>query len=153
MSLLDDLPLGAAVGLDTAPLIYYIEANPRYATVVPPLFEDRLEQGQNTGVTSTVSLAEVLTQPFALGRTDLTQRYRDLLIGAPHLTLVDLTAALAERAADLRARYRLRLPDAFQIAAALDRGAGYFVTNDLTLRRVSELRVLVLDDYAPPIGS
>ena len=34
MNLLDDLPTGAVIGLDTAPLIYFIEAHDRYGSAV-----------------------------------------------------------------------------------------------------------------------
>jgi len=138
------------VGLDASPLIYFIEGHGRYGPVVRPLFEERIEQGLNEAVTSVVTLAEVLVQPLVTARPDLVQRYRDLLIQAPHLVLPDLTPQTAERAADLRARYGIRLPDAFQLATALERNASHFVTNDIRLRRVTELRILVLEDYLPP---
>jgi predicted nucleic acid-binding protein len=143
MNLLDDLPEGAVVGLDTAPLIYFIEGHDRYGPVVRPLFEERIERGLNEAVTSVVSLAEVLVQPVARARP---QRYRELLLRGPHLVLPDLTPQTAERAADLRARYGIRLPDAFQLATGLDRHASHFITNDVRLRRVTELRVLILED-------
>ena len=34
MNLLDDVPEGAVVGLDTAPIIYFIEAHPEYGAIV-----------------------------------------------------------------------------------------------------------------------
>lgn len=40
----------------------------------------------------------------------------------------------------------LRTPDALQIAAALVAGCEAFLTNDAGLKRVTELRVLVLDE-------
>ena len=55
----------------------------------------------------------------------------------------------AEKAADLRARYGIRLPDACQVAVALAGGATHFLTNDKRLRCVTELKVLVLNDYLP----
>jgi predicted nucleic acid-binding protein len=150
MSLLDDLPEGVVIGLDTAPLIYFIEGHDRYGPVMRPLFEERTERGLNEAVTPVVSLAEVLVQPLATGHPDLVQRYRDLLLQGPHLILPDLTPQIAETAADLRARYRIRLPDAFQLATALERNASHFITNDVRFRRVTELRVLILEDYLPP---
>lgn len=153
MTLLNDLPVGAKVGLDSLVFIYYIEAHPNYGPLVLALFQTRIQPGLNVSVSSVVSLAEVLVKPFELGRADLVRQYRDLLTGLPHLQLVPITPAISESAADLRARYKLRLPDAFQIAAALDRGASYFVTNDTKLRKVTELTVLVLDDYLPPAPS
>jgi predicted nucleic acid-binding protein len=150
MTLLTDLPVGTAVGLDTPLFIYYLEDHPVYKPIVVPLLEDRVRQGLNGGITSLVTLAEVLVQPLRAGRTDLVSRFRDFLTGTPHLSLADITRPVANRAADFRARYRLRLPDAFQMAAALEHGAAFFVTNDIQLRRVTELTVLVLNDYLPP---
>jgi predicted nucleic acid-binding protein len=53
---------------------------------------------------------------------------------APNFTLADITRSIAERAANLRSRYALRLPDALQVATAIERGASYFLTNDQRLR-------------------
>jgi len=41
---------------------------------------------------------------------------------------------------------QLGYTDAFQIAAALAAGCDAFLTNDNTLKRVSELTILVLDE-------
>ncbi len=150
MALLDDIPLGTVVALDTAPLIYFIEAHPQFGPIIRPLFVDRLGPGLNRGITSVVTLSEVLVQPLRMGRNDLVQQHRDFLTATPHFSLAEVSSGVALRAADLRARYGLRLADAFQIAAALIYGATLFVTNDDGLRRVTELRVLVLKDYLPP---
>ncbi|MFB2977929.1 type II toxin-antitoxin system VapC family toxin [Microseira sp. BLCC-F43] len=53
---------------------------------------------------------------------------------------------LAIQAEQIRSRYNLQLPDAFQIAIALAANCEAFLTNDVILRRVTELRVLVLDE-------
>lgn len=98
-------------------------------------------------MTSVISLAEVLTKPIAMGRTDLADAYRGLLTKGPHLALLDLSRGIAERAAVVRARHGLRLPDAFQVAAALDAGATHFLTNDSRLKVVRELTVVVLQDH------
>ncbi|MGI9066853.1 MAG: type II toxin-antitoxin system VapC family toxin [Pyrinomonadaceae bacterium] len=55
-------------------------------------------------------------------------------------------ATIAESAARLRAVYGLRLPDALQIAFAIDNDCQAIVCNDHSMRRVAELPVLVLDD-------
>jgi predicted nucleic acid-binding protein len=149
MSLLDDVPEGVAVGLDTAPVIYFIEAHPQYGPIVLPLFDQRFQQGLNKAVTSVLTLAEVLVKPLTASRADLCQRFRELLTGAPNLQLFDVGVAIAEKAADLRARYGVRLPDACQVAVALAGGASYFITNDKRLRCITELKVLVLNDYLP----
>jgi predicted nucleic acid-binding protein len=52
-------------------------------------------------------------------------------------------------AVQLRAQYaNLRTPDALQLAAAMSRGCGTFVTNDLRLPVPTGLRVLQLSEFA-----
>ena len=145
---LDDALQAAEVvdlGLDTAPIIYLIEANPRYDALVTEIFS-QIAAGLLKGITSTITLTEVLAQPLQHGNVALQQEYRDLLLQSEHLHLIAIDAPIAELAADLRARYRLRTPDALQIAAAINQGCEAFLTNDTGLRRVTELPILVLDD-------
>jgi predicted nucleic acid-binding protein len=49
---------GGMIGLDTAPLIYFIETHPRYMPLVRPFFE-ALDRGEFTVVTLTNVSAEV----------------------------------------------------------------------------------------------
>lgn len=135
------------LGFDTAPIIYFVEANPRYDALLVPVFQ-RISTGALVGVTSVVSLTEVLVYPLRLGRNDMAQQYRLLLQQSDYFELIDITPAIAEYAADLRARYNLRTPDALQLAGAIRRGCDAFLTNDANLQRVSELRVLTLDTLA-----
>ncbi len=153
MNLLDDIPTGGVVGLDTAPIIYYLEAYPDWGPLVRPLYETRIIPGANAAATSAITLAEVLVKPLRTARADLASAYKAFLTSTAHLALVSILPSVAERAADFRARYGLRLPDACQVAAALEAKATLFVTNDAQLRRVTELRVLVLSDYLPPVPS
>jgi len=110
----------------------------------------RFFQDVNTGrieaITSVIVLTEVLTKPLKVGDKVVEQAYRRLLQNTQHITLKPVTDSIAERAADLRQRYNLKTPDALHLATAIDQACEAFLTNDLTLRRVTELRVLVLDD-------
>jgi predicted nucleic acid-binding protein len=132
------------LGVDTAPVIHFIEANPRYDALVTEVFR-RIADGVPEGVCSVITLTEVLVHPLRHGNRQLAQEYRNLLLGSPHFSTVSIDATTAETAADLRARYNVRTPDAIQIAAALEHGCQAFLTNDATLARVTELRVFVLD--------
>jgi len=143
---LDDALAGVSnLGLDTAPVIYFAEANPTYDALVTALFE-RISKGSINGSTSVVTLSEVLVQPILKQDANLQRQYRELLLNSANFHTLLINAAIAERAAHLRARYRLRTPDALQIAVALETGCEAFLCNDTGLRRVTELRVLVLDD-------
>ena len=146
MSVADHFPPGALIGLDTAPFIYHFEAHPEFGGLMRAFFRECIDTGRNPAVTSVVTLAELLVQPKSLGRADLVTRYREYLTGTPGVRLLPLDATSAERAAELRATYGLRLPDAFRIAACLGAGAGVFLANDTKLRQVRELKVVLLSD-------
>jgi len=60
----------ALVGLDTAPLIYYIEGHPQYLGCLDPFF-DAMERGEFIVITSTITLVEVLVQPLRANRMTL----------------------------------------------------------------------------------
>src|SRR5262249_44100823 len=96
--------------------------------------------------TSVITLAEVLVQPFANRDRWLQAVYRNLLLHTDSLHTRPIDRLVAELAAQFRARHRLLTPDALQIATAMQAGCQAFLTNDVRLKRVMELRVLVLDE-------
>ena len=67
---------GQVVGLDTAPLIYFIEENPTYLEMTNTFFE-ALTRAEFRVVTSVVTLLEALVYPLRQGDTLLAQQYRD----------------------------------------------------------------------------
>ena len=62
------------------------------------------------------------------------------------VVFVDINAAIAQDAARIRLLYNLQLPDALQIAIALTSNCDAFLTNDQALKRVTELRILVVSE-------
>ncbi len=134
--------------LDTAPVIYAVERNAQYLQLVRGIFE-RIYNGLPVGVTSPITLAECLVRPYSLGQTELQTDFIELMTNNENIVFVPIASQeLAIQAAQIRARYNLQLPDAFQIAVALAANCEAILTNDVTLRRVTELRVLVLDELA-----
>lgn len=138
-SLWGGLSEGATVLVDTAPWIYLLEDNVEFAPRFVGLFE-AAERGQIQLALSTVTLAEVLTGPCKAGQTALAKRYETAL-GA--YQVVPLSAAVASLAAQLRVQYRLKLPDAVQLASALQIGASALVTHDRDFSAVQGLPVLM----------
>jgi predicted nucleic acid-binding protein len=145
-SLGDRLRAAQTVGLDSAIFIYHFEEHPRYKALYAEAFE-LMEIGAIQTVTSVVTLIEVLTQPLAKGDQELYSRYEQYLRFGPSLTLRSLDPDLALSAAQLRARYQIRTPDAVQLAAAIEFGAHLFLTNDDRLRKVTEIEVIVLERW------
>ena len=101
---------GKTVGPDTAPLIYFIEENPTYLDVAT-LFFEAMDGGDFTVVTSTVTLLEVLVHPLHSNNIALAAEYRDILLNLSLMT-VEVSNAIAEQAARLRAIHNIRTPDA-----------------------------------------
>ena len=133
------------IGLDTNLFIYFLEDHPRYGPWCTSLF-DLIERGHNPAVTSTVTLLELLVQPYREQKEDLAQRIFALTSTYPKIEWVPVTMNMADRAAELRARYRLSTPDAIQLATAIGRKATRFYGNDRSLRRVKEIECVIVDD-------
>jgi predicted nucleic acid-binding protein len=133
------------IGLDTNVFIYFLEYHPRYGAWCASLF-NRIEQGQNLAVTSTITLLELLVQPYRDQKEELAQKIFALTSTYPKLEWVSVTMNVANRAAELRARYRLSTPDAIQLATAIGCNATRFYGNDRGLRRVKEIECVLVDD-------
>lgn len=148
MKISDRLQAVTRLFLDSAPVIYAVEKHPRYVDLVRVTLK-RLDAGALSAVTSPVTLAECLIAPYRLGRTDVSQTFVDLVVYGSNVTFVTIDQTVAEKAAELRARYNLLLPDSFQVAVAMLVGCDGFLTNDAALTRVTEMDVLVLDELEP----
>lgn len=135
---------GQIVGLDSAPLIYFIEQNPTYLEMVRFFFR-ALDRGDFRVVTSVLTLSEVLVYPLRQGNAALAQEYLDILFYQQGLSTIEVTSDIAQAAAQLRAVHNLRTPDAVQMATAIHGGASFFLTNDARLPSLPGLTVLVLE--------
>lgn len=129
--------------LDTAPVIYFVERNPQFVNLVDPIFE-RLET-DITAVVSPITLAECLVGAIRLGSANLEQAFIKVL-QQDEVIFVEINPVIAREAARVRIRYNLQLPDALQVATALNANCDAFLTNDDALKRVTELKVLVVGD-------
>lgn len=132
------LAQGATVMVDTAPFIYVLESHPEFADQFAGLFE-AAAAGDLTIALSTITLAEVLTGPFKAGQTALAKRYEKAL---SQYNVIPVSTPIAALAAQLRAQYRLKLPDAIQLATGLDIGAAAFVTHDRDFSQVTGVEIL-----------
>lgn len=141
-------------GIDTMVFIYHFEDNPVFTVFTRPLFQ-RLESGRATGVTSTLSLMEILTKPKREGRDEVVRDYKYALANFPNLKVRDMDWEVAERGAEIRAKYRMRPPDAIQVGTSLVEGADALITNDVGLKEVEEIRIIVMKEIleVPRMGN
>ncbi|MCZ7385365.1 MAG: type II toxin-antitoxin system VapC family toxin [Candidatus Methanoperedens sp.] len=131
------------IGLDTNVIIYYIEEHPVFLEKVEPLI-DRIVEGKAIGITSYVTLLELLVKPIKDERFDLVEQYKTILMTQLEMVLLDESVSL--RAAELRAKYGIKTPDAIQLASVIFKNGDVFITNDERLDVVEEIKVLTLRD-------
>ncbi|HEY9433059.1 MAG TPA: PIN domain-containing protein [Blastocatellia bacterium] len=130
--------------LDTAPIIYHVEGNPAYQPLTDQVFQT-IQAGTLSAVTSSITLSECLVHPYRRGDMALAQKFRNVITAGVNTRYVGVDA-VAERAAEIRAHYNLKLADSFQIAAAIAAGCDAFLTNDAALKRLSGITILTLDE-------
>ncbi|HEC79524.1 MAG TPA: PIN domain-containing protein [candidate division WOR-3 bacterium] len=145
MLLVEEINKIKSIFIDTAPIIYYIEAHPEFGPLVKQIMEI-LSQGRLTVFSSVLTLTEVLVKPVQLGREYLVVEFINFLTNG--LCLVEIDPIIAERAGRLKGKYfSLRTLDALQISAALSVNVDAFLTNDKNLTQIEEIRILLLKDY------
>lgn len=145
MKIADALKGVKRICLDTAPIIYFTEKNPNYFVLMQAVFK-HIQVNKIQLITSTLSLTEVLMKPLQAQNQALQQQYHKLLLNTRNLRTVTLDVAIAIKAAELRAKYNLRTPDALQLATSIHLTCDIFMTNDKGLKRVNEIPVLLIDD-------
>ncbi|MCE2971024.1 MAG: PIN domain-containing protein [Burkholderiales bacterium] len=128
--------------LDACIVVYWIEArDPFHARLMGMLRALRRESPEAMFAVSRLSVLECLVQPLRDGDADMIDAYRDFF-DAGQLQVVELTAAVVDRATTLRASHGLKTPDALQAASALELpGDVLFLTNDRRFARVPGLRL------------
>ena len=133
------------IALDTSLFIYELEANPRYVEFADSVFA-WIEQSGHSAVTSTITMTELLVQPYRDADEDRVNEFYGLLSSYPNLQWISPDLAIADLAARFRAMYRMRTPDALQAATAARSKVTGLVTNDPIFGRVTEFETLLLDN-------
>lgn len=132
------------IALDSCVFIYQIEANARYLALTDHIFS-WLERPGCQGVTSTITMTELLVQPYRDFDEQRVDEFYGLLSTFPNLHWVAPNLEIADLAARLRALHRLRTPDALQAATAAHARATGLITNDAVFERLEAFETLVLD--------
>jgi predicted nucleic acid-binding protein len=90
-------------------------------------------------------MTELLVPSYRDSDEHRVDTFYGLLSTYPNLQWIAPDLEAADLAAKLRARYRLRTPDALQAATALQAHATGLITNDPIFARIDELETVVLD--------
>ena len=106
----------------------------------------KLDEGTLTAVVSPITLAECLVLPYKIPDPEIAQIFSDLLVNSESVLFYLINEVTADKAAGLRARYNITLTDAFQLAVAIQAECEAFLTNDIDLKRVTEIPIIVLSE-------
>lgn len=133
--------------IDTAPIIYFIEAHPVFGPLAKQVV-DAFQSGKLVAYSSVITLTEVLPKPVKAGDEKLAKKFADFLKYGKNFGLIEITSNIAEKAGMLRGRYPdLKTIDAIQLSAAIDVGVDAFITNDKKLKQIREIKTIVLENY------
>ena len=126
--------------LDATPVIYSVEQISPYAPVV----DLRLGSAGLIRIASELTRLECRVKPLRNGDNALLAEFDDFFANDIS-ECVDLTRAVMNRAAEIRAKYGFKTPDAIHLAAACTAKCDTFLTNDHRLERFTELAIEVVE--------
>ncbi|MEG4055584.1 MULTISPECIES: PIN domain-containing protein [unclassified Microcoleus] len=108
-----NLPSSATIYLDTQVIIYTVEANQNYYSLLLPLWL-KFQAGEIELMTSELTLLETLVFPLKNANTILFRDYEQLLLSS-EIQLVPITQSVLITAANLRANTNLKTPYAIML--------------------------------------
>ena len=138
------LPSSGVIYIDTPVLIYSIEWNPDYYSLLQPLWL-KFQTGEIKIISSELILMEALVLPLRNNDTFLINAYEELLL-SENMQLVPISQYILRQAANLRATTNLKTPDAIHAATALSINCNQFITNNKGFRNVPGLPVIILSE-------
>jgi len=134
------------LGIDSMCFIYHFEGNRAYGEIVKHLFL-QLQKNKMSGVTSVLTLAEILAFEKLQDDRILFEETKSRLRSTPNLSIVPVNEGISELSSILKYKYSIALPDAIQLATTVVSGQDAFVTNDRGLQKMKEIKVIILDDF------
>lgn len=125
---------GRSVYVDANIVIYAVEqGNPWSANL--RRFFDAVDRQQIRGLTSELTLAEVMAKPIKIGALELINTYEAFLGANSTLQVVPIDRSILRSAAALRGQLGIKLLDAIHAATASHYDCELFFSNDDDLSR------------------
>ncbi|HKY63480.1 MAG TPA: PIN domain-containing protein [bacterium] len=145
-SFIHALNRAGALYLDTSLLIYQLEDILPYSALTEVVFNS-IENKKHEGHISVLSILELNVKPYQLGQSKTALTQVSLLKNLPHMTIHPIDLETADKAAQFRARYRLKTPDAIHASCAWVHRCQTIIGNDKEFSKVKETSYLHLDHF------
>jgi uncharacterized protein len=132
------------VYLDANCVIYLVELNPIWGPKLLTRIAALRDGGSRIAV-GDLARTECLAQPFLKGNAAVIADFQ-AFFSSVDVDVLPLTAVVCERAAQIRAasQFQLKVPDCLHLATAIEHGCELFLTNDVALRRCTQITVEIL---------
>lgn len=113
--------------LDASAIIYLIEGSASVRAQVAARVVHAEKDPAGRLLASRLSRLEYRVKPLRVGDAALLATY-DAFFTRARLSIFDVSAAVLDRATDLRAHHGFKVPDAIHLATAIEAGADTFLT-------------------------
>ena len=128
--------------VDSSILIYYFDHVGQFQARASRWMASLLAVGDSFAVSDLVRM-ECRVGPLRSGDLAMLATF-ERYFANPDVRVVPLTAAVFDRAAEIRARYGFKAPDSIHLAAAVESGCDRFLTHDIRLSRFTGIAVEIL---------
>lgn len=130
--------------IDTNIFAYFIERNKDFFKTVEKEFK-KIRAQKNDLCLTFLSQSELLVRPLAINDEGLIDFYAQLKDRFP-ISIIFPTENTPTITAQLRVKYQLKIPDSLNLATAITSNCHTFITNDGGLKKVSEIKILLLKE-------
>jgi predicted nucleic acid-binding protein len=136
--------IGSKLFIDTAPVIYLVEKNPKFFDQVSYFFVESIKEEKSL-VTSILMLSEVAIKPYKTSKSELLTKFERTIKSL--FQIYTITWEVADLSAKLRAKYpSLKAVDSLQLATSIIYKFECFITNDRRLKAIREIPVKIIKD-------
>ncbi|MFZ3384975.1 MAG: PIN domain-containing protein [Candidatus Methanoperedens sp.] len=104
-----------------------------------------VHNGKHAGYTSVICVSEILSGFYAENESEKGEMFLTDMKAINNLTITDVDITIAKDAAKIRAKYKIKLPDAM-IASSCNIHKCKLITQDEVLKRVKEIDVISIDE-------
>ncbi|NJD78862.1 MAG: PIN domain-containing protein [Candidatus Methanoperedens sp.] len=104
-----------------------------------------VNNGNHTGYTSVICISEILSGFYAEGESEKGEMFITDLKAISNIIIADVDLIIAKDAAKMRAKYKIKLPDAI-IASSCKIHKCKLITQDEDFRKIREIEVKSIDE-------
>lgn len=130
------------VAVDTNIFVYFLTRESSFHLKAVELFETITKQKISL-ITSNITITEILSHNAPIDQIKLLEKE---FFHIPDIQITEVSNDIAIDAARLKREHRFSLADSIQMATALHAKAKAFITNDETLKKFKELKIILLKE-------